>query len=86
MVRDEQELLTLTPVYKHVDGGWVQAEIMELPGVITAAPSREEAQDMLFDALAEFLRSFGHGRTVAPSDADPETLTLTVAVRRPPAA
>lgn len=56
-----QEVLRLTPVYEEVEGGWTQATIRELPAVITAAPSRAEAEEMLLDALREFLMSFGDG-------------------------
>jgi hypothetical protein len=73
-----RELLQLTPVYEQVEGGWTQAGLLELPGVITAAPSREEAQDMLVDALREFLLSFSDGVTPATAAASPEGLTLTV--------
>ncbi|HEX8080745.1 MAG TPA: hypothetical protein VF557_11085 [Jatrophihabitans sp.] len=71
------ELLHLTPVYKQVEGGWIQAGLVELPGVITTAASREEAQDMLLDALREFLLSFGDG-SAATTPPNPEGLTLTV--------
>ena len=47
----------LTAVYEPVDDGWTQARLEELPGVITAAPSPEEAKDMLIDALHEYLLS-----------------------------
>ena len=45
-------------MYESVENGWVQARIREMPGVITAAPTRAEAEDMLLDALEEFLLSF----------------------------
>lgn len=77
-----RELLQLTPVYEQVEGGWTQAGLMELPGVITAAPSREEAQDMLLDALREFLLSFGDGHTDGTLSPDPDALTLTISVGR----
>ncbi len=83
MVNAATELLQLTPIYEQVEGGWTQAALVELPGVITAAPSREEAQDMLLDALREFLLSFGLTRTDAPRSADSDALTLTVSVGRP---
>lgn len=89
-VSPTRELLHLTPVYEQVEGGWTQAGLLELPGVITAAPSRDEAEDMLLDALREFLLSFGDstGDTTrgptAPADA--EGLTLSVTIERSPAA
>lgn len=51
--------VALTAVYESVENGWVQARIREMPGVITAAPTRAEAQNLLLDALTEFLLSFG---------------------------
>ena len=73
-----RELLHLTPVFEQVEGGWVQAGLVELPGVITAAPSREEAQDMLLDALREFLLSFGDNSPATASSGEADGLTLTV--------
>jgi predicted RNase H-like HicB family nuclease len=81
-----EELLQLTPVYQQVENGWTQATLVELPGVITAAPSREEAQELLLDALREFLLSFGPGPMSVPMNADPDALTLTISVQRNPAA
>jgi predicted RNase H-like HicB family nuclease len=49
--------LTLTAVYEPVENGWVQARLRELPAVITAAPNRREAEQMLEDALAQYLAS-----------------------------
>jgi hypothetical protein len=81
-----EELLQLTPVYQQVENGWTQASLIELPGVITAAPSRDEAQEMLLDALREFLLSFGPGPMSAPTNVEPDALTLTISVGRNPAA
>lgn len=49
--------MTLTAVYESVENGWVQGRLEELPGVITAAPTREEAEELLADALSEYLGS-----------------------------
>lgn len=83
-----RHLLQLTPVYQQVENGWTQAELVELPGVVTAAASREEAQEMLLDALREFLLSFGPGpaEAGAPKSSEGDALTLTVSVGRTPAA
>lgn len=51
------ESLTFTAVYETVENGWVQARLAEIPGVISAAPTREEAEEMLVDALREYLLS-----------------------------
>lgn len=50
--------VTFTAVYEDVENGWVQARLVEIPGVITAAPTRDEATEMLLDALAEYVSSF----------------------------
>jgi predicted RNase H-like HicB family nuclease len=47
--------IPLSIVYDAVENGWVQARIAELPGVITAAPTRSEARAMVLDALREYL-------------------------------
>lgn len=49
--------LTWTAVFDPVENGWVQAHIAELPGVITAAPTVDEAKADLIDALHEYLAS-----------------------------
>jgi predicted RNase H-like HicB family nuclease len=46
-------------IYENVEGGWVQGRVRELPEVITAAPSLEDAKELLLDALLEYLRSLG---------------------------
>lgn len=56
----------LTAVFESVEDGWVQARIQELPGVITAAPTLEEAKAMLTDALHEYLLAVG--QMEAPGD------------------
>lgn len=61
--------VALTAVYEPVENGWVQARIRDIPGVITAAPTREEAEDLLLDALREFLLSFAK-EADAESDQD----------------
>ena len=47
--------LSFTAVYEPVEDGWVQARIKELPEVITAGRSLEEAKEMLEDALREYI-------------------------------
>ena len=42
-------------IFEPVENGWVQARIEELPGVITAAPTRDEAKTQVVDALREYL-------------------------------
>jgi predicted RNase H-like HicB family nuclease len=47
--------IQLTVIFEPVENGWVQARIEELPGVITAAPTRDEARTQVIDALREYL-------------------------------
>jgi predicted RNase H-like HicB family nuclease len=53
------QTISLTGVYQPVENGWIQAGIEELPGVITAAPSLDEAKEYLVDALKEYLLALG---------------------------
>ena len=63
--------VTLTAVYESVENGWVQARLEELPAVITAAPTRAEAEELLDDALAEYLASLD-----APPLAGPDQIPV----------
>jgi predicted RNase H-like HicB family nuclease len=58
----------LTAVFRAVDDGWIEARVAELPGVITAAPTLEEAKELLPDALHEYLLALGQEH----SDPTPE--------------
>lgn len=70
--------LRLTAIYEDVDGGWTQGRLLELPGVITAAPTREEAGEMLRDATLEFLASFSSPTVETDPGADVETIRLVI--------
>jgi predicted RNase H-like HicB family nuclease len=48
-------MVSLTPIYETVENGWIQARIRELPEVLTVAPTQDEAQTMLRDALREYV-------------------------------
>jgi predicted RNase H-like HicB family nuclease len=69
--------IPLTVVYEPVEGGWTQATIAELPGVITAAPTRGEAKALVVDALHEFLRSLERDPPLAPGR-DSESVELLI--------
>ena len=60
------ERVALTAVYQPVEDGWTQARLEELPGAITAAPSPEEAKEMLVDALHEYLLSLAQDAEPLP--------------------
>ncbi|HEY7829155.1 MAG TPA: hypothetical protein VIC06_01145 [Solirubrobacteraceae bacterium] len=74
------QALTFTARFETVEDDWVQATIDELPGVITAAPSHEEAKDMLADALHAYLLALGdlEERPDATPRGDAEPLRITV--------
>jgi predicted RNase H-like HicB family nuclease len=71
--------LSLTAIYEPVEDGWIQARVKELPGVITAAPTLEEARDLLGDAVREYLLAqFEEGDAGGPSGRS-EPLSVTIA-------
>lgn len=62
------------------EDGWIRATIEELPGVITCAPTLDEARALVRDALDEWLASLTSSeRAAVGSEATRETLTLNVA-------
>ncbi len=72
--------VSFTAIYETVEDGWVQARIQELPGVITAAPSLEEAKEFLLDAVREYLLALGEGEvdTTLGKGAHQERLIISV--------
>lgn len=69
-----------TARFELVEDGWVQATIDELPGVITAGRSREEAKHLLVDALQTYLLALGDLERADSQQrtGDPEPLLITV--------
>jgi predicted RNase H-like HicB family nuclease len=79
---DGQYALTveLHAVFEPDENGWVRASIEELPGVISCAPTIDEARQLIRDALDEWLAALTTDERAAVSeDATRETLTLRVA-------
>jgi predicted RNase H-like HicB family nuclease len=73
-------LLKLTAIYEPVENGWFEGRIAELPAVITAAPTLEEAKALLRDALGEYLASLQSPDSSSDSPgSDREELELTIA-------
>lgn len=68
--------LRLPVVFEPVEDDWVQARIPAFPAVITVAPTREEARQMVIDALVEYLAAVADDSTEVGS-VDAEELTLT---------
>jgi predicted RNase H-like HicB family nuclease len=79
-LRGVVQAMTFTARYETVEDGWVQATIDELPSVITAAPSYEEAKEGLVDALHEYLLALGdlerHPTEARQGDAEPLLVTV----------
>jgi predicted RNase H-like HicB family nuclease len=72
--------MDLHVVFEPDEQGWVRATIEELPGVITCAPTVDEARELIRDALDEWLQALtSTDRAVIGSDATRETLKLNVA-------
>lgn len=70
--------VAFTAVYEDVENGWVQARLVEIPAVVTAAPTRPAATEALLDALAEYLRSFAE-EPAPPAGGTPVHVTITAA-------
>ena len=47
--------LRVTAVYEPEENGWVNAHVLEIPGINTCAPTEDEARDLLADAVREFV-------------------------------
>jgi predicted RNase H-like HicB family nuclease len=67
-------------IFEPDEEGWVRATVEELPGVITCAPTLDEARELIRDALDEWLQALTSAEQAAfGSQATRETLTLSVA-------
>ena len=72
--------MELHVAYEPDENGWIRATIEELPGVITCAPSLDEARELVRDALDEWLAALTTAeRAAVGADATREILTLSVA-------
>jgi len=69
--------LQLSIVYELVEGGWTQARIAEYPAVITAAPTREGAKELVLDALREYLLSLAEEPPGEAGERESVALTIT---------
>ena len=70
----------LTVAFEDVEDGWVQARIVEVPGVISAGRTRDEARELVVDALREYLLAAGDEASQELRDASQrKSITLQVA-------
>ncbi len=67
----------LTVICEPVEEGWLQARIAELPAVITAGKTEDEAVNLALDALREYILSLGAG---SPGQVAPGGWSRTVEV------
>jgi predicted RNase H-like HicB family nuclease len=65
--------ISLSIVFEPVEHGWVQARIEGIPEVITAGPTKDEARELVLDALREYLASIGG------NEVDRERVDLVIA-------
>ena len=71
--------MELHVVFEPDEEGWVRASIEELPGVITCAPTRDEARQLIRDALDEWLAALtSTDRATTRLEGTRETLTVIV--------
>ncbi|MGH8777103.1 MAG: type II toxin-antitoxin system HicB family antitoxin [Jiangellaceae bacterium] len=74
------QIVSFTALYEPVEDGWCQGRLVEIPGVVTAAPTREEAEVLLVDALREYLLSFAEEPTRAEGDAVPGRAAVDIEI------
>ena len=69
--------ISISIVYEAAERGWVQARVEGIPEVITAGRTKDEARELVLDALREYLLSIrGNGDAV-----DREMFELQVAAK-----
>jgi predicted RNase H-like HicB family nuclease len=77
--------ISFSIVYEPVERGWVQARIEGIPEVITAGRSRDEARELVLDALREYLASIrADGVAVDREQVDPRTTPAAREAAAPP--
>jgi hypothetical protein len=76
MPKEPPPQIHLSIIYEPVEAGWTQARIAGFPEVITAAPTRAEAKDLVLDALREYLLSLADDE-VSDGEREPVALTIT---------
>jgi predicted RNase H-like HicB family nuclease len=69
--------IEFTIAYEPVEDGWTQARIVELPAVITAGPTRQQAKALVLDALREYLLSLRGEATDGDGERERVALTIT---------
>lgn len=80
------DTLRLTVVYEDAGDGWIMASIPELPGVFSQGRDRDEARDMVRDALREMLLAWAQTGAPRPQALPPGATTepLDLVLATPP--
>ena len=63
--------IELTAIYEPQPAGWIVASIAEIPGVLTQGETKEEAREMLADALAQIIEC---KRAISIAEAGPAAI------------
>ena len=68
-------------VYTPIEDGWIMAQVPELPGAVTQGRDRDEAREMIQEAVELLLQPYRENAAkVAPAGAVWETLSVDVTV------
>ncbi len=68
-------------VYTPIEDGWIMAQAPELPGAVTQGATREEAREMLKEAIELLMESYRrNAENDAPGNAVWETLSVEIPV------
>lgn len=74
-------MLQLTADLQIIEGGRIQAQLVELPDVIASTPIHDQLPAQLADALAEYLRSLGPATLPPmPDEATRVPIILTLSI------
>jgi predicted RNase H-like HicB family nuclease len=68
-----------TVVYEEIEDGWIMARVPELPGAVTQGKNREEAREMIKEAVELLLASYqANAASTAAASAIWDTVTVDV--------
>jgi len=73
------ERLALTIVYEEGGDGWIVVSVPEVPGVLSQGRTREEAREMILDALAGMLELYASERQPSGEVIGRESLRIVAA-------
>ena len=68
--------MELHVLYESDENGWVAASLWEIPQVVTCGRTKDEAREMVRDALAEWLLAVQTPAAKAPANGEPLLVTI----------